>query len=229
MSSPYPTAADLLDAATIELEELQSLPPISLDIDGAVAFTLLAQLQLALRHPANDRAAAAIARTVAQEIEHCLAPTGPALAELIRRGWDPDHDQVPDHLAGQAELDDPSDPAQIGDGVYLIAAERHRQLTEEGFTFEHDDVTNNDEQLASAAAFYATPERYGQMTVFWPWGNPHKKRQHTRLRQLVVAGALLAAEIDRILRTGDPTYGDLDTALPPATHHHQDDEEADHD
>jgi hypothetical protein len=58
--------------------------------------------------------------------------------------------------------------------------------------------------LASAAAFYALPEKYGELVGFWPtnWHH-HKKRKHDRVKQLAIAGALIAAEIDRLLRKAE--------------------------
>lgn len=85
-------------------------------------------------------------------------------------------------------------------GAEAIAAERQRQVEVEGWTWEHDDQHAN-EQLASAAAFYAIPEKYGELTAFWRFDPEwNKKRKHNRVRQLVIAGALIAAEIDRLIR-----------------------------
>ncbi|MCB0173313.1 MAG: hypothetical protein KDJ97_22510 [Anaerolineae bacterium] len=85
-------------------------------------------------------------------------------------------------------------------GVELIAAERQRQIDKEGYTALHDDYWQ-DEELAMAAVFYAAPEKYGEMLAFWPWVDRYnKKRKHNRLRQLAIAGALIAAEIDRLQR-----------------------------
>ena len=38
-------------------------------------------------------------------------------------------------------------------------------------------------------------------TPYWPWDKSYNKRhKHNRIRQLEIAGALIAAEIDRLLR-----------------------------
>jgi hypothetical protein len=98
----------------------------------------------------------------------------------------------------------------VGDGLSLIVAERHRQITAEGWTFEHDDFYQDDE-LARAAACYVLPEkarpydrrRGFQLPSWWPetwrseWWKPTPK---DRVRELVKAGALIAAEIDRTQR-----------------------------
>ncbi len=94
-------------------------------------------------------------------------------------------------------------------GVELIADERKRQIEVEGWTAEHD-AEHKDNELAWAAMCYADPEEhYHQENRFlkfrqprhglWPkkwdigWFKPKE-----RIRDLVKAGALIAAEIDRL-------------------------------
>tara|TARA_R100000789_G_scaffold81287_1_gene76551 strand:- start:7211 stop:7633 length:423 start_codon:yes stop_codon:yes gene_type:complete len=103
------------------------------------------------------------------------------------------------------------DPADYSPGVIAILQERERQETEEGWTPEHDDQ-HTDETLALVAALYATPFRlFSQESsedhvLFedpWPseWDDEWDKRdQLDRRRKLVIAGALIAAEIDRLDR-----------------------------
>ena len=94
-------------------------------------------------------------------------------------------------------------------GIELIAAERKRQIGEEGWSAEHD-VKHTDESLAQVAAYYAIP-RYREIVIAWPmsWAREwDKKNPHdhvggfTRLHELEIAGALIAAEIDRLLAAG---------------------------
>lgn len=109
-------------------------------------------------------------------------------------------------------------------GVERIAAERARQVSEEGYDSAHDDE-HEGEQLAMAAACYAAPEKIyvedkrANAIYFvdpWPWhprydarpcnGNvvtPEKATKQERIRLLEKAGALIAAEIDRLLRAPD--------------------------
>lgn len=97
--------------------------------------------------------------------------------------------------------------------IELIGAERERQIAEEGWTPEHD-VQHNEGELAWAAMYYAMPCTIRHKCVcgrssfrtpdsFWAetgWRPELAKRDgKDRLRQLVVAGALIAAEIDRLL------------------------------
>ncbi|WP_434132178.1 hypothetical protein KIAC18_003965 [Sporomusa sphaeroides] len=88
-------------------------------------------------------------------------------------------------------------------GVELIAVERLRQTTEEEWTAEHDRQ-HTGEDLAMAAACYAMPEALRSacdfIHRFWPWEMRWwKPKPDSRVRELVKAGALIAAEIDRLI------------------------------
>lgn len=89
-------------------------------------------------------------------------------------------------------------------GVERIAAERQRQIEVEGWTPEHDDEHNNRE-LAKAAACYAVgTDRFksigGEVVAVWPWEDRWWKPSDDPIRNLEKAGALIAAEIDRLQR-----------------------------
>jgi len=99
-------------------------------------------------------------------------------------------------------------------GAELIRCERQRQLVEEGYDLERDAQYVN-QQLVHAAICYAFPE-----IPDWPWDaatdkRPKDEHGHTirsweqrredRVRCLVKAGALIAAEIDRVNRLPWPT------------------------
>ncbi len=88
-------------------------------------------------------------------------------------------------------------------GIELIADERKRQIEVEGWTAEHDAEHTHGE-LAQAACCYADPYRKADGTPnssWWPtlwsldWWKP---TPNNRIRELVKAGALIAAEIDRL-------------------------------
>lgn len=94
-----------------------------------------------------------------------------------------------------------------------LAAERNRQIVVEGHDYKHDDHYF-DGALARAAsvhALYATvPDldrdhaaKFGPKlfcaNVIWPWSQEHFKLTDPR-RELVKAGALIIAEIERIDR-----------------------------
>lgn len=83
-------------------------------------------------------------------------------------------------------------------GIQIIEREQKHQR-EKGFTEEHDSQHVN-EELASAGAFYALPEKYGELRTFWNFDNEPRKHRQTRLEQLAIAGAFIASEIDRLNR-----------------------------
>lgn len=89
--------------------------------------------------------------------------------------------------------------------IALIAAERQRQVEAEGWTPEHDDG-HQDGEIALAAACYAIPDRelgVDFLSRLWPWGwDGWKPTPDDRIRELVKAGALITAEIDRLQRAG---------------------------
>ena len=92
--------------------------------------------------------------------------------------------------------------------IELIEEERERQIKEEGWTEDHDLVHCWGE-LAAAAACYAAPEKFRIMhpgrskpiRILWPWHtNWWKPTPENRERELVKAGALIVAEIERLQR-----------------------------
>ena len=86
-------------------------------------------------------------------------------------------------------------------GIELITAERERQISEEGWTAEHDQE-HDDGELAKAAACYLLPEIKGE---WWPWSwKWWKPTPEDRQCELVKAGALVAAELDRVLSQRPP-------------------------
>ena len=91
--------------------------------------------------------------------------------------------------------------------VLDVAAERRRQIEAEGWTPEHDDEHSVGE-LAKAAACYVlvsagfNPD--ATITV-WPWHRLWWKPSEKR-RNLVKAGALIGAVIDRILRSRNTSH-----------------------
>lgn len=91
----------------------------------------------------------------------------------------------------------------MNDGLDLIAKERQRQIDSEGWTDQHDDGHVNGD-MARAASCYAMPG-YCRSELFkalvWPWDDSWwKPSPEDRIRELAKAGALIAAEIDRLQR-----------------------------
>lgn len=87
-------------------------------------------------------------------------------------------------------------------GVQLIADERQRQISAEHWTADHDDA-HTDGELRDAAIAYAIacedrPDH--NRPDLWPWDLSSWKPSNDPIRNLVKAGALIAAEIDRLQR-----------------------------
>ena len=88
--------------------------------------------------------------------------------------------------------------------VHDVLAERRRQIEAEGWTPEHDDHHLPNE-LALAAASYVCADEGDVPLVIWPWDWSWWKPKDRR-RNLVKAGALILAEIERLDRI-QPTKG----------------------
>jgi DNA-directed RNA polymerase subunit K/omega len=102
----------------------------------------------------------------------------------------------------------------MASGVARIAAERLRQIEEEGWTVAHDDqhragtLVNAALSYAEVAAEQLDPHFPGENRPWetrtdWPWDAEWWKPSNSIVRNLVKAGALIAAEIDRLQREVD--------------------------
>ena len=95
-------------------------------------------------------------------------------------------------------------------GIEIISEERQRQLLGEGWTSEHDDEHHKGElafaakEYAQYAAFQSIIEYDEKLKYFvpylWPWDETWWKPSNDIVRNLAKAGALIAAEIDRLQR-----------------------------
>lgn len=94
-------------------------------------------------------------------------------------------------------------PSNTTQGAKLIADERARQMAQEGWTPEHDD-THQYGDLAVNAAILAVNGTDAEVVDHLERPDWNLKR-HPRIEQLVIAGALIAAEIDRVIRRDQPT------------------------
>lgn len=106
--------------------------------------------------------------------------------------------QLVDHSDG------PVEHVWFSQAALDVGAERRRQIEAEGRDFSNDDQYTNGE-LAAAAGSYAlhahdAPEpRPNFAPAWWPWGIESWKPSDAR-RDLVKAGALILAEIERLDR-----------------------------
>ncbi len=107
----------------------------------------------------------------------------------------------------------------VSRAIQLIAAERQRQCSEEGWSTEHDDLHSRGELAKAAEAYlnameavphedhngFCTGVELKPRTKWapnpWPWDHAWWKPSDDPIRNLVKAGALIAAEIDRLIRT----------------------------
>lgn len=99
-------------------------------------------------------------------------------------------------------------------GIEMIAAERQRQVEVEGWTAEHDAQHDRNELVDAAICYLYAAEatqhspnnvtfkggyRVGEgVPNDWPWAPQWWKPSDDPVRNLVKAGALLAAELDRM-------------------------------
>jgi hypothetical protein len=85
---------DMMRRATVECLDHRDAQ-IYLGLDLSSATCIVAQLQLALRHPVNRGASASIIRKLITEIITDLEMQGlPTTAALLRLGDNPDYDEV---------------------------------------------------------------------------------------------------------------------------------------
>ena len=81
-------------------------------------------------------------------------------------------------------------------GIELITEEREEQILKHGFKVENDaDYSNN--ELVKASFFAINPEQF-EWPFYWREDYRSKILRKTRIQRLTVAGALIAAEIDRL-------------------------------
>ncbi|HGM4821483.1 TPA: hypothetical protein ACKP7E_000402 [Pseudomonas aeruginosa] len=112
-------------------------------------------------------------------------------------------------LVAEAKISTPAAQAgQMPQAWLDVQAERRRQSEAEGWTPEHDDEHSHG-QMARAAACYALAGSSAPndgtaallVSLAWPWDEQWWKPSTAR-RDLVKAGALVLAEIERIDRAG---------------------------
>jgi len=106
-------------------------------------------------------------------------------------------------------------------GSELIAQERKRQIENEGWTSEHDDSHDCGELVAAANCYRIigngshgeshadADQSTASIPIGWPWGIGGWKPK-TRMRNLVRAGALYEAEIDRLTRVREAVIDEID-------------------
>ncbi len=101
----------------------------------------------------------------------------------------------------------PAPTANMAAALAAIAAERRRQIEEEGYDASYDDMATKG-QLATAAACYAFQAGARARTFpgdpqpigIWPWESEYWKPSTHPVRNLIKAAALIVADLERIAR-----------------------------
>lgn len=179
----------------------QSTHPVSDGVREALWATVdsLETLQMASAQDRTDRWPDLDTQAVNEKVTHMISVLAAALALPVRV-------QAEDGLAALTgpgrDKADASSEASAAAGVWLIATERQRQMTAKGYDPAHDDE-HTDNSIRRAAMAYikwaghdttALPYASG-----WPWVDGWKPTGDP-VRDLTKAGALIAAEIDRLNR-----------------------------
>ena len=91
------------------------------------------------------------------------------------------------------------------DGATLIVEERLRQVLDEHWTPGHDDGHTRGELIDAGLSYIYAAINVGHPAMHtqpkeWPWDGDWWKPDTNPVRNLVKAGALIAAEIDRLQR-----------------------------
>lgn len=84
-------------------------------------------------------------------------------------------------------------------GIAEVVKERIRQVEGEGWTPEHDDQWINGELILAAISYAMQSILLAGARALWPWSGKWWKPGSPQ-RDQVKAGALIAAEIDRLRR-----------------------------
>jgi hypothetical protein len=193
--------------AIIEVtKQRRELAALESERDALKAQRFAAQARLAESKPQDvseamvEAAARALYACEMARGEHCTAVLSEAMGKTITGAnvepfeehaettWRPDA-----RAALEAALALPPSEAARD-----VLAERQRQIFEEGWSAEHDLDFNGSGKLARAAACYAAYRQDDPRPITWPW-NPRWWKLNKR-RNLVKAGALIIAEIERLDR-----------------------------
>jgi Lar family restriction alleviation protein len=156
---------------------------------------------------ATPEAAEPVAEVVAQEPYLDGTPRGNTL-RWAGRNCENDFPAGTKLYAGRAPTDSQAGRDAVearSQAATDVLSERRRQIEAEGWTPEHDDE-HGDGSMARAAACYALDRasvralEWSPDVILWPWDNASWKPRDKR-SNLVRAGALILAEIERLDRT----------------------------
>jgi len=83
-------------------------------------------------------------------------------------------------------------------GLELIQEERNEQIHKHNHQVQHDVLKNQDEELKKVAIAMLTND-HSEFPENWNFFKKEKLLNKSYIKRLVVAGALIAAEIDRLI------------------------------
>ena len=132
-----------------------------------------------------------------EDCKHCNPREDPD--ELV---WDPVVGEY--NMRWMAEHNAHQGGKSLKTGTELISEERTRQVEEEGYTAEHDAEHPTDDLVKAAIVYawnYDEPPHSvhaNRAPSMWPWEESSWKPEDDPVRNLVKAGALIAAAIDRL-------------------------------
>jgi hypothetical protein len=165
------------------------------------------------KRPADK--AAALTANVAQGAEAHEQPT-PAeyetavdtlrhVIDCLRKNgsYTDEEGEATDYLEPLLSITAPSAQTALTDAARDVLAERKRQVNAEGWTADHDDEHDSEEMAIAAACYAESAAGFHHPSAgvpsIWPWTNRWWKPTAPR-RDLVKAGALILAEVERIDR-----------------------------
>jgi len=96
-------------------------------------------------------------------------------------------------------------------GAKLILKERARQIQVKRYSLV-DDIKHNGSTLINAALAYVYAQEKDVAAKYWPWKESNFKPSEDHVKNLIKAGALIAAEIDR-LNAVDGKYIQVDQTM----------------
>ncbi|MBH3349794.1 hypothetical protein [Pseudomonas putida] len=159
-------------------------------IQLAMALDLTAIAQALGIPPEEQEGGAAESIAIIRELQDRLWNRDALLSDLL------DHDiSIKARERIHQAMSSEKDPCSLSTAVLHVLAERRDHIVKEGWTPEHDDAHVSGE-IAQAAADYAMPGQHPVPGVGWA----SKKAELPRRLQLIRAGALILAELERLDR-----------------------------
>ncbi len=72
----------------------KNVPDIILEVDLVTALAVVANIQLATRHPQNTGPSRKRAEDFARQLQEGIVKLQPGLSDVLNMGWDPQYDDI---------------------------------------------------------------------------------------------------------------------------------------